>query len=725
MILILALIVSVLAVAGAFWLQWQIRDWRLSVLALLLLVLASQQAFAIFSGAKASVPSLPDPNAWLTGWTDLVVSGMAGLLILYLTSMLREREQNVETLRSQQQLLREVLRHVPHSVFWKDRELRFLGCNENLARQLGLSHPDDIIGKTDYDLTNTPEQAALYRRMDQEIVNNRQPLLNFEETVTLADGSIHNVLTNKVPLLDDSGEVMGVLGLFYDITERKRAESALRASESLYHSLVENLPLCIFRKDVEGHLTFVNQRFCQLQEKTATELVGQTTSGIYPPEIAGKYMADDRWVIETGKTLETIENHPIPSGEMLKVQIIKTPLRDADSHILGIQGIFWDITDRIQAEQALRESEEKYRNLVERAHDGICILQNTEIKYLNTQLASMCGYHPDDVLDTEFAVYVHADEVEFITDQYERHMSGAEPTQHYESALMHRDGHRIEVEVNAGLIRYDGQRASLVFVRDITARKEAERALRERDETLAHVSRLTTMGEMVAGIAHEINQPLYAIGNYATACARVLDSNGVEKADKLGEWTKQIAQQASRAGSILRRLADFSRKSSSRLTVVDLNQLVTESAELVNVDAKRYQIQTTYDLEANLPLVKVDAVQIQQVIVNLLRNAYEGTAFIDSRPNVVTVRSRRLDDSLEITIEDNGPGLPAGEEDRLFEAFFTTKSHGLGMGLAISRTIVESHGGRIVALNRKRDGTSVSFTLPMEPITLPTKKNDH
>ena len=553
---------------------------------------------------------------------------MAGLLILYLTSMLREREQNVETLRSQQQLLSEVLRHVPHSVFWKDRELRFLGCNENLARQLGLSHPDDIIGKTDYDLTNTPEQAALYRKMDQEIIDNRKPLLNFEETVTLVDGSVQNVLTNKVPLFDDRGEVIGVLGLFYDITARKRAESALRASESLYHSLVENLPLCIFRKDAVGRLTFVNQRFCQLQQKTAGELVGQTTNHLYPPEIAEKYMADDRWVMETGKTLETIENHPIPSEGMLKVQIIKTPLRDADAHIQGIQGIFWDITDRIQAEQALRESEEKYRNLVERAHDGICILQNTTIMYLNTQLASICGYQPDDVLHTKYAAYVHPDEVEFITDQYEKHMSGDEPTQHYESALIHRDGHRIEIEVNAGLITYGGQRASLVFVRDITARREAEKALRERDETLAHVSRLTTMGEMVAGIAHEINQPLYAIGNYATACARVLETNGAEHADKLGEWTKQIAQQASRAGGILRRLADFSRKSSSRLTAVDLNELVTESVELVAMDAKRYQIQTTFDLEAGLPPIQVDAIQIQQVIVNLLRNAYEGTALI-------------------------------------------------------------------------------------------------
>lgn len=709
----LALLLSFLATAGAFWLQWKIKDWRLSALAVLLLALSLQQGFSVFSAVTVAEPMRPGANTWYVGWPNLLVSGMAGLMILYLSSMLQERERNLAKLVSQQQLLSEILRHIPHSVFWKGVDLKFLGCNENLANQLGLSHPDEIVGKTDFDLPPTREQAALYRQMDQNVIDTRQPLLNHEETVMTAEGSTRMVLTSKVPLLDESEQVIGVLGLFYDITERKRAESALRDSEALYHSLVENLPLCIFRKDLEGRFTFVNQRYCQLQQKPASELIHQTTDRLYGKEISDKYMADDQWVIETGKTLETIENHPLPSGSMLKVQIIKTPLFDAESNIVGLQGIFWDITDRIEAEQALRESEEKYRDLVERAHDGICILQNRTIKYVNSQLAVMCGRVPNEVLDTKYEDYVHPDEIDFIAAKYEKHMLGDEPIQNYESALKHRDGHRVEVEVNAGLITYCGHRASLVFVRDITARKAAEQALREKDETLAHVSRLTTMGEMVAGIAHEINQPLYAIGNYATACARVLDSNSIDKNDRLGEWTKQIAQQASRAGGILRRLADFSRKSSSRLTAVDLNQLATESVELVDMDAKRYQVYVTLNLFEGLPLIKVDAIQIQQVIVNLLRNAYEATAFVDTRPHQVSIRTQKHDDSLELSIEDNGPGLPAGDQDKLFEAFFTTKPHGLGLGLAISRTIIESHGGRVSARNRKPHGTILSFSLPI------------
>lgn len=712
MILVLAIIVSILATVGALRLQWKIKDWRLSALALLLLALCSQQIFALLAGWKGFMPSGPGPNTWNIGVPDLVVSGMAGLLMLYLTSMLQERESTMEMLRSQQQLLEETLRHVPHSVFWKDHELRFLGCNENLSQQFGLSHPDEIIGKTDFDLSSTSEQAALYRKMDQEILDSGKPLLNFEETVRMADGSFANVLTNKVPLFDSQGKVLGVLGLFYDITDQKRSVAALRASEALYHSLVENLPLSIFRKDLNGRLTFVNQRFCQLIEKPASELIDQFAGDFYNSTISDKYSADDRWVIETGKTLETIENHPIPSGEILKVQIIKTPLRNADSNIVGIQGIFWDITDRIQAEQALRESEEKYRNVVEMAHDGICIVQRGTIQYVNAQLATLCGYTPEEILHNSYDIYVHPDEKANSNSRYLRHISGDEPTQQYETSLIHRNDYPIPVEINAGLISYNGNSASLIFVRDISARKAAEKALQERDETLTHVTRLTTMGEMVAGIAHEINQPLYAIGNYATACARILESNGTEKIDKLSEWTKQISQQASRAGGILRRLADFSRKSSSRLVASDLNQLIAESCELVDSDAKRYHVQIKFDLEPNLPSVPVDTIQIQQVVVNLLRNAYEATAFIDSRPHLVTVRSRHLDNTLQISILDNGPGLPPGQEDKLFEAFFTTKPNGLGMGLAISRTIMESHGGHIFAQNQEPHGSCVSLTLP-------------
>ena len=713
LILLFALLLSVIATVVAILLRWQIKDWRLALLALLMMSLAGSQALTLVSIDKKAPQSTWLVRApWLQGWPDLVISGMAFLMAIYLASMLRERDRTAEELRSQGELLKQILLHIPHAIFWKDRDLRFLGCNENLAKNLGFNHPDELIGKSDYDLPSTHEQIESYRKMDRNVIETGEMLINHEETVTHADGRIAIVLTSKVPLRDQWNNVIGVLGIFYDVTERNKWDQALKHSEALYHSLVDNLPQCIFRKDLSGRIVFVNQKYCQMHKVSADECIGKTSHDIFPKNLADKFRADDRWITETEGILETVEDHMLPSGECIKVQIVKTPVRNADNRIVGIQGIFWDTTDRTRAEEALRESEEKYRSLVERAHDGICIIQNATIKYTNVQLAGMCGYAPDEVINTCYADYVYHEEVDFVVGKYNTQMSGKESTQHYETAFLHKDGHRIEVDINAGLITYEGQRASLIFVRDITARKHAEQSLHDRDEALAHVTRLTTMGEMVAGIAHEINQPLYAIGNYATACAHTIDSNSTEQTDKLREWMKQIVRQASRAGSILRRLADFAGKSKSQRQYTSLNDLIHESAELVGLDARRYHVNVTYKLARPMSNIHVDSVEIQQVIVNLLRNAYEAIALIDSRPRCIVVHSRVEDGYVVMEVADNGPGLPLDGIDKLFEAFYTTKAEGLGMGLAISRTIIEAHGGKIWAAANDPYGAIFHFSLP-------------
>ena len=710
--LALALLLSLTATILTLVLCWQFRDWRLRLLLVLMIVVVFHQTCVVFGLTGWVLDNRVSGILWLDHWSELVVSGMTMLTVTFLASILREPQRVTSELIAQREILSQILRHIPHSVFWKDRESRFLGCNANLAREIGIQDPSEIIGKTDYDLSSLSGQADHYRQIDRQVMETGEPRLNLEESVTYVDGTAATVITSKVPLRDPTGNVIGVLGIFYDITERKQTEQALKNSEALYHSLVENVPQCIFRKDLSGRMIFVNQRYCQMQKITPNQVLGKIDEGVYIKKLADKYRADDRWVIETGGTLESVEDHLAASKKMIKVQVVKTPVRDAEGRITGVQGIFWDITDRIRAEQALRESEEKYRNLVERANDGICIIQSEIVVYANLQLAKIGGYDHEDVIGTRYFDYVCKDELKTAQDKYERHVSGEEVSQYYESAMRHHDGRRVEVEINAGLITYEGQHASLVFVRDITARKRAEEALRERDNALAHVSRLTTMGEMVAGIAHEINQPLYAIGNYATACARTLESNGTDTMEKLHGWMRQISKQASRAGGILRRLSDFSRKSTIHHSLSDLNDLIAESCELLNLDARRRQVSVQFDLAPSLPAIEVDAIQIQQVIVNLLQNAYEATAYIDLRPHEVTVRSQVKENSIKISIEDNGPGLPHGDVDKLFEAFFTTKPHGLGMGLAISRTIIKAHGGRIWTTENEPFGTAFHFTLP-------------
>jgi len=245
------------------------------------------------------------------------------------------------------------------------------------------------------------------------------------------------------------------------------------------------------------------------------------------------------------------------------------------------------------------------------------------------------------------------------------------------------------------------------------ARRDAEDKMRHMQEQLSHVSRLSTMGEMVAGIAHELNQPLYSIVNFAKACHNLLSGDGLPDLDRLRDWTEQIALAAARSGEIVSRLRRFARRSESTRRATSLQEVIGESVQLVASDAKRHG--STVVVEPGDPSVTVcvDRIQIQQVVVNLLRNAYE--AMDDGRVTrrQVIIRTGCVGGMAEVSVADTGPGLPADPDLRIFEAFVTTKPEGLGMGLAISVTIVEAHGGRVWAEGNGEGGTTFHFTLPL------------
>ena len=185
------------------------------------------------------------------------------------------------------------------------------------------------------------------------------------------DGVLLSV--NARPLQDESGVLRGGVSVFRDITGRKQAEEALKDSEALYHALVENLPLNIFRKDLEGRFIFGNRRFCDTLAKPLRQIIGKKDADFFPGELAEKYRADDRWVLASGEVFETIEEHRPLDGKKLYVQVLKTPVQDSRGKTVGIQGIFWDITERKEAEEALRDSEERYRSVIAAMQDGIVL----------------------------------------------------------------------------------------------------------------------------------------------------------------------------------------------------------------------------------------------------------------------------------------------------------------------------------------------------------------
>jgi PAS domain S-box-containing protein len=247
---------------------------------------------------------------------------------------------------------------------------------------------------------------------------------------------------------------------------------------------------------------------------------------------------------------------------------------------------------------------------------------------------------------------------------------------------------------------------------DVTDRKAAEERAREHKAELAHVLRLGTVEEMASAYAHEISQPLVAIYNYARGCSLRLESGRYSAAD-LTDVLARIAQQAERASKVVRNIGDFVRKGETELHEADLNAIVRTVAELAEVDFERGRVKLVLSLAESLPLVMVNRIEVEQVVLNLVRNAIEAMQDVAPADRILTIRTaRRGDDEIEIVVSDTGPGLPA-EAARVFEPFFTTKPGGLGMGLSISRTIIEAHGGRIEAEPAYGRGAEFTIALPI------------
>ena len=242
-------------------------------------------------------------------------------------------------------------------IYFKDTQGRFLRISRALAGYFGMDDPVQAIGKSDFDIFDA-ERAEQYMADEREVMKTGEPVMDKEEEQPWADGRTRWISTTKVPLRNAQGEVIGTFGVSRNITTRKRAEKVLQDSQALYSSLVENLPVSVFRKDLEGRIVFGNRRYCETLGHPLEELLGKTDFELFPPELAKKYRKDDATVLATGEGWEDVEEHRKPNGEMTYVHVLKTPVRDAQGSVTGIQGVFWDVTARKQAEAALEVAKE-------------------------------------------------------------------------------------------------------------------------------------------------------------------------------------------------------------------------------------------------------------------------------------------------------------------------------------------------------------------------------
>lgn len=359
--------------------------------------------------------------------------------------------------------------------------------------------------------------------------------------------------------------------------------------------------------------------------------------------------------------------------------------------------------------QAIEQSEERFRGIVERIHDVFCRADLDGTLELVSPSVERYGYRPEELIGRPVHV-LHADASQ-VAEGMRLLLERGEITD-YECPVSTKSGKRREAAVSARVLYEDGQPVAFEgTVRDITERKRLAEELRQHKEELEHAQRLRIMGEMVAQMAHELNQPLAAINAYATACMRRVNS-GEASSEKLAEGLGKISEQALRAGDIIARTRTFATKKAPRQETVDVVALLEEVLRLLEPEIRQRRVTIRFDPPRHLPPVLADRVQIQQVLVNLLLNGTEALESIHDRVLSIVV-SVVEDSAIEIAVRDSGRGLETNGED-IFEPFFTTKPDGLGMGLAISRSIVEAHGGRLWATPNAERGTTFHFTLPLE-----------
>ncbi len=503
--------------------------------------------------------------------------------------------------------------------------------------------------------------------------------------------------------------------------EQRRAQEALKNTEMFYQALVESLPQFILRKDLQGRFTFANQKFCASLGKTLDEVLGKNDWDFFPPHLAQKYHADDLRVMETRQPVDTIEANQTPAGDRIHVHVIKTPLYDAAGQVVGIQGIYWDETDRKKTEEALAYERDLLRALLENIPDRI-YFKDVKSRFLriSTSMARRLGVNePSEVFGkTDFDFYPQTLAQEFFADEQRIIVTG-QPLINKLERITDRDGHMSWASVTkVPLYNKSGVVTGIIGIsRDISKLKEAEAALEHaRDAALEHAR---VKSEFLANMSHEIRTPMNAITGMTDF---LLDT---ELDEEQREFAETVRSSTDTLLGIINDILDFSKIEAGKLSVetidFDLRETIEETVEMLAQRAQAKDVELIYSLDDDVPsALRGDARRIRQVLTNLVTNAVKFTA----RGEVVVRVAKRSETDQEVhlrfTVTDTGIGMAEKTLPLIFRSFTqadgstTRKYGGTGLGLSISKQLVEMMRGTIGVESRLGTGSTFWFDLPFE-----------
>ncbi len=580
-----------------------------------------------------------------------------------------------------------------NSLGYSNKELSRLALGE-------LVHPDDF--------AQAAEMGAHLRA--GKMVSTR------ELRVRSKDGAYRCILWDAVPCV---GQDL-FLATGQDITDRKEMEQQLRESHQRFQLIATATREAVWDWDLRENRLWQNDAYLQSfgtfdsEQETVVEWWRRR---IHPGDRArvlaavprGAIDGQQKWVLEY--RLQRID------GSYAYVYDRGFVIFDEQQVPVRMVGSIMDISELKTTEQRLRESEERFRLAAKATRDAIWDWdrQRDEI-WRSKGFQTLFGYEPDQIAP-EFQWWIDrihpGDREQILANLALLDSSGSQQCS-FEYRFLRADGSYADV-VDRGFVMVDeaGNPVRMVgSIMDISERRRAEELAHMHQSELAHRSRISTMGEIATGIAHELNQPLTAISNYAESCLRAISTRADSADEKLLSWIEKISNNTQRAAEMIRRLRSFTRKTEPLRAQFDVGDLIEEVMDLLEADTRLKEVLLRWERPAPL-LVTVDRLQIEQVLVNLLQNAYEAMAGNRPDQRCVTISACRRDERVEISVQDVGEGIAAEHFERVFDAFFTSKPSGVGIGLAISRSIVEDHGGRLWVEPNHPQGVIFRFTLPL------------
>lgn len=590
-------------------------------------------------------------------------------------------------------------------------------CNSAAERMFGWGH-GELIGKDVTVLMPEPHRTRHASYVERYLRTGEPHIIGIGREVGAQrkDGTVFPIRLSVGELR--TAQSHRFVAFLHDLTARKQIETDLIEAHRRTQSYLDLAEVILLALDPDGRVTMINRKGCEIVGCTEADLTGVDWIATFVPPAAATEVrrAFDRFVGENGTGEYAYTETPIlAQGRERVIAWRNRLLRDSEGNTVGVLCSGEDVTERRLVERALKRSQRLLRAAERVAGVGDFEVQipGAGTDQLSPVVRQILGLGETETPRPDaFTAYVHPDDRErFDAALAEIREAGETFDQRYRIVTPAGDVRFVHAIARA---RRDGGVLTLTgMLHDVTERTLAEEEAQRTRERLMHVSRISTLGEMASGLAHEINQPLTAISIFAQACARMLD-RGEEALPDLREALEQISAQAIRAGEVIRRLRELVKQRGTRRTTVDCNMLVRDLITLAEPDARTDDIVLRVDLAPGPLPVHVDVVQIQQVLLNLIRNAIDATlAGTASQRRIEIGTARTGDDEVEIAVADFGVGLPAGGAEHLFEPFFTTKAAGTGLGLSISRGIVRAHGGRLEAVTNASGGATFRFTLPL------------